>query len=143
MSTAVTAARAHPDKYEKDFDAVVAFLTQYIDEKAPTPSIKVAPVTQTRPAKRQKTSTSCGTFSRKIELKKYSKEMYDSMLVAQHQQLYELQKKAGLIKGKKTQESSRTLKARVAMLEAKTDNRAMRAYLQMKSPKLITEITSP
>ena len=27
LSTAVAAVRAHPDKYEKDFDAVVAFLT--------------------------------------------------------------------------------------------------------------------
>ena len=72
MSTAVAAVRAHPDKYEKDFDAVVAFLTQYIDKKAPTPSVKVASVTQTRPAKRQKTSASCGTFKRKIKLRVYS-----------------------------------------------------------------------
>ena len=42
------------------------------------------------------------------------------MLMAQHQQLYELQKKARLIKGKKTPESSRALEARVAALEAKT-----------------------
>ena len=27
LSTAVATVRAHPDKYEKDFDAVVAFLT--------------------------------------------------------------------------------------------------------------------
>ena len=51
MSTAVAAVRAHPDKYEKDFDAVVAFLTQYIDKRAPTPSVNVAFVTQIRPAK--------------------------------------------------------------------------------------------
>ena len=44
------------------------------------------------------------------------------MLMAQCQQLYELWKKAVLIKGKKTQESSRALEARVAMLEAITDN---------------------
>ena len=42
------------------------------------------------------------------------------MSVAQHQQLYELQKRAGLIKGKKTPESSKALEARVAMLEAKS-----------------------
>ena len=42
------------------------------------------------------------------------------MSAAQHQQLYELQNKANLIKGKKTPESSRALEARVAMLEAKT-----------------------
>ena len=39
-------------------------------------------------------------------MKKYSREEYDSMLVAQCNQLYELWKKAGLIKGrpKKTAE---------------------------------------
>ena len=44
------------------------------------------------------------------------------MSVAQCQQLYELKKRAGLIKGKKTPESSRALEARVAMLEAKSEN---------------------
>ena len=44
------------------------------------------------------------------------------MSVAQRQQLYELQWKAMFIKGKKTPESSRTLEARVAELEAKIDN---------------------
>ena len=43
------------------------------------------------------------------------------MSMAQRQQLYELQKKAGLIKSKKTLESSRALEARIAMLEATTD----------------------
>ena len=70
MSTAVTTVRVHPDKYEKDFDAVVTFFTQYIDKKASTPSVNVANVPRTRPAKRQKTSASCGTF--RDELKKYS-----------------------------------------------------------------------
>ena len=95
MSTEVAAVRAHPDKYKKGFDAVVAFLTQYIDKRAPTPSVKVASVTQTRPAKQQKTSASHGTFKGKIELKKYSREEHESMLVAHCQQLYELQKKPG------------------------------------------------
>ena len=122
MSMAVATVRAHPGKYEKDFDTVVAFLTQYTGKKAPTSSVKVAFVTQTRPAKRQKTSTSHGIFRRKIELKKYSREEYDSMSAAQCQQLYELWKRAGLIKGKKTPESSRVLEARVAMLEAKSEN---------------------
>ena len=40
MSTAVATVRAHPNKYEKDFNTVVTFLTQYIDKKAPTPSLK-------------------------------------------------------------------------------------------------------
>ena len=44
------------------------------------------------------------------------------MPMAQCQQLYELQKKARLIKCKKTSESSKALEARVAMLGAKTDN---------------------
>ena len=57
MSTAVAAVQAYPDRYEKDFDAVVAFLSQYIDRKAPTPSVKAASITQAKPAKRQKTTT--------------------------------------------------------------------------------------
>ena len=44
------------------------------------------------------------------------------MSMAQHQQLYEIQKKAGPIKVKKTPESRRALEARVAMLEVETDN---------------------
>ena len=90
LSTAVAAARANPDKYKKDFDSVFAFLNQNIDKRATTPSLKVAFVTQTRPAKWQKTSTSHGTFKGMIELKKYSWEKYDWMSVIQHQQLYVL-----------------------------------------------------
>ena len=55
-------------------------------------------------------------------MKKYSRDEYDSMSIAQHQQLYELLKKARFINGKKTKESSRALETRVAVLEAKTDN---------------------
>ena len=84
MSTAVVAVRVHPDMYEKDFDAVVAFLTQYIDKKAPTPSMKVAYIGQSRPAKWQMTTTANATFKGKIESKQYSREEYDSMLMAQH-----------------------------------------------------------
>ena len=42
FSTAVDAVRVHPDKYEKDFNVVVTFLTQYIDKREPTLSVKVA-----------------------------------------------------------------------------------------------------
>ena len=66
LSTAVVAVRVHPDKYKKDFDARVIFLTQYIDKRAPTPSVKVASVGQTRPAKWQKTSTNHGTFKGRL-----------------------------------------------------------------------------
>ena len=79
MSTAVAAVRAHPDQYEKDFDAVVTFLSQYINKRALTPSMKVASAGQGRPSKWQKTSTNHGTFKGKIDLKKYSRVEYDSM----------------------------------------------------------------
>ena len=42
MSMVVITVKVHPDKYEKDFDAVVAFLTQYINKRAPILSVKVA-----------------------------------------------------------------------------------------------------
>ena len=88
LLTAVVTVRAHPDKYVKDFNAVVTFLTQYIDKRAPTLSLKVASVAQTRPAKQQKTSATLGTFKERIKLKKYSREEYDSMSIVQHQQLH-------------------------------------------------------
>ena len=71
--------------------------------------MKVACITQTRPAKRQKTSVSCSTFRGKIEFKKYFREEYDPILASQCQQLSELKKRAGLIKGKKTPKSRRAL----------------------------------
>ena len=135
LSTAVTTVKAHQDRYEKDFDAVVTFLPQCIDKRAPTPSMKVAFVTQTRPAKRQKTSASHGTFRGKAELKKDSQDEYELMLAAQYQQLYELQKKAGLIKGEKTPESSKALEARVATFEAKTDNSSNQSLFSDEKPK--------
>ena len=76
LSTAVTAVRAHPDKWEKDFDALVAFFTQYIDKRSQTPNVNIASVAQNRPAKWQKTSASHGTFKGKIKLKKYSREIW-------------------------------------------------------------------
>ena len=67
LFTVVAILKVHPDKYEKDFDAVIAFLTQYINRRTLTPSVKVASVEQNRPVKRQKTSTTHGTFKGKIE----------------------------------------------------------------------------
>ena len=93
MSTAVATVRAHPDKYENDFDEVVTFLIQNINKRAPTLSVTVASVRQTKTTSPQKISTSCGNFKKYIELKKYFREEYDSMAMAQCQQLYELQKK--------------------------------------------------
>ena len=40
LSTKVATVRAHPDKYEKNFDAVVPILIQYIDKRAPMLSVK-------------------------------------------------------------------------------------------------------
>ena len=42
------------------------------------------------------------------------------MLMAQQQQLYEFQCKAGLLKGKKTPDGNKVLETRVAAIEAKT-----------------------
>ena len=97
MSTAVAPLKAHLGKCKMDFDAVVAFLTQYTDKIAPRSSVKVAFVSQTRPAKQQKISTSDDTFKEMIELKKYSREEYDLISIAECQQLYELQKKADFL----------------------------------------------
>ena len=47
----------------------------------------------------------------------YSREEYDSKSMAQWLQLYELQKKAGLKKGKKAPERNKILETRVAMIE--------------------------
>ena len=57
------------------------------------------------------------------------------MSTAQCQKLYELQKKAGLVKGKKTPESSRALESTVAALESKTDNSSDESLLADEKPK--------
>ena len=49
--------------------------------------------------------------------------------------MYELWKKTGLIKGKKTPESSRAFEARVNMLEAKTDNSSNKSLFVDEKPK--------
>ena len=69
-----------------------------------------------------------GTFKGKIELKKYSSEEYDLILMAQCQQLYVAELK----------------RLEFSCLRQKQRTAAMRTYLQMlKSPKLITEIIQP
>ena len=44
LFTAVTIVRVHPDKYEKDFNTVDTFLTQYKDKEGPILSVNVASV---------------------------------------------------------------------------------------------------
>ena len=116
LSTAVATVRAHQDKYKKDFYTVVIFLTQILTT-------------------RQKTSTTHGSLKGKIELKKYSREEYNSMSMAQHQQLHKLRKRPNLIKDKKTAESSRASEARVAVLEAKTGNSSNESLFPDEKPK--------
>ena len=65
------------------------------------------------------------------------------MLTAQCQQLYELQKKAWFIVGKKTPGNSRAIEVILAVLEVKTDYSSNGCLSQMKSPKLKTEIIQP
>ena len=77
MSTTISAARAHPDKYESDFDAVVAFFSHYIDKDRLTPSVKDVSIGQTRSIKRQETRPTQGTLKVKIKLKKYFMKEYD------------------------------------------------------------------
>ena len=58
------------------------------------------------------------------------------MSMAQCQQLHELQKKAGLIMGKNTPESSNTIEATVALLEEKTDDSSNESLLANEMPKV-------
>ena len=62
LSTAVAIVKAHPDRYEKDFDTLVTYLSQYVEKLRPIMSVNVVSVTQSRPAKRQKTSEAHGTL---------------------------------------------------------------------------------
>ena len=68
-------------------------------------------------------------------MKKYSREEYDSMTMVQQQQLYKLQKKARLIKGKKTPDSNRALDSRVTTIEAKIDNSSNKSLFPDEKPK--------
>ena len=79
MSAAVTTVKAHWDRYEKDFYAVVANGDQ-----------QWASITQNRPAKWQKTSEVHSTFKERIELKKYLMEEYNAMLMEQKQLWFKL-----------------------------------------------------
>ena len=49
--------------------------------------------------------------------------------------MYELQKKARLIKGKKTPESGRAFKTRVTVLEEKTDNSSNKSLFAAEKSK--------
>ena len=51
LFTVVASTKAHTDNYEKNFNAVVTFLTQYIDKHRLTPAVKVISIVQIRPAK--------------------------------------------------------------------------------------------
>ena len=56
------------------------------------------------------------------------------MLVAQCQQLDQLQKKAGIIKSKTILESNKALEAKVTMLEAKTDGSSNESFFTDEKP---------
>ena len=83
-----------------------------INKQGPTPSVR---------SHRSYISRS-SHFKGKVKLKKISREEYYSMSMAQRQQLYELLHKAGLSKGEKIPDTSKVLKVKVAMIQAKTDN---------------------
>ena len=87
MSTAVAAVREHSDKYEKAFNTVVTFLTQYINKREPTLSVKVTSVAKLRPTNQEKS--------------------HGLMLTTQGQQLYELQCEVELFKGLRPQKAVR------------------------------------
>ena len=86
MSIAAATVKAHADRYKKDFDVVVAYLLQYVEKHGPTMSVNVVSVTQSRPAKRQKSDEAHGTFKGRIELKECSMEQYNSMSAVYKQQ---------------------------------------------------------
>ena len=56
--------------------------------------------------------------------------------------MYELQHRAGLINGKKAPESSKALEARVAALEAKTEESRHESLFAVKKPKA-SKINNP
>ena len=59
-------------------------------------------------------------------------------------QLFKLQKKAGLIKGKNTPESSRVLEARVATLEEKSENSSNDSlFIDIIKPKAVIGVIQP
>ena len=75
-STVIVTARSHPDKCEKDFNAVVTYLLQCIEKGRPIPSIMVVSITQTRPVERQKIREANDTFKGQNDVKEYSRSGY-------------------------------------------------------------------
>ena len=52
MPTTVITVNAHPDRYEKNFDTVVVYLSQYLKKQGPSLSVKVVSTTKVKPTKR-------------------------------------------------------------------------------------------
>ena len=48
MLTAGTTVKAHLDKYEKDFDEVIANLSQHVEKHGPTKSAEIASIALSR-----------------------------------------------------------------------------------------------
>ena len=93
MSTVIATVRASPARYEIDFNACDAYLSQCFEKQRLRTSVKIASFAQFTPAKQQHTQTH-GTFKRKIQLHKYLRDKYESMSSVQRQQLHELQHNA-------------------------------------------------
>ena len=62
------------EQFKKVGEVLPGILSEYIDNRWPTLSIKIAPIAQTRPAKQQKTGIVHGRFIGKVELTNYSRE---------------------------------------------------------------------
>ena len=50
MSPDTALVRVNPDRYEKELDTYVTYLSKYVEMSGPMKSVKVASVTQFRPA---------------------------------------------------------------------------------------------
>ena len=67
-STEGITVKAHPDRYEKEIDAVVAYLSQYVKKWQPTMSVEVSSIAQGWPNKIQKNSETFSTIRGRSEL---------------------------------------------------------------------------
>ena len=68
MSTVVVTLKASPDKYKKDFDMAVTYLSQYTRKKGKNTDSKVSSIAQWRPMIKHKISEAHDTFKEMIEL---------------------------------------------------------------------------
>ena len=129
LEAAVNVVWAQQEKYGKDFDVTVSYLDHMVMKKSYTMlSIHIA---KTRS---QSSKPKVATFMEKIELKKYSKAVWNSMSSEQQMQVRKLWEMQG-IKGTKPTTMQISAETRIVALEAQLGISSQPSRIRERLPK--------